>query len=300
MGTRFRVGLTGPDARLGRVRAVDVANLLISWERAASRAAMSILGKSRTAGRRGRTIEDSVRFRLHSITRGSVVAELEVPSLEVDGLELGIDAATLGEMAVQKAIETTEARNDANPEIASALVQLAGELGVGERHESVWIEAKGRQRAKGVIDAPRLAQLRAVVERETPEYRQDRIAGTLVEADFERSTARLRTPEGRAVSVQFDGPLANEIQVALRHPAQLEGTVHFDPRTSLITSVEMRRVVRADQLVLGLASEDFWRNPTVEELARDRGVHPILDIAVLRDDSASEAEVDAFMAALER
>jgi len=75
--------------------------------------------------------------------------------------------------------------------------------------------------------------------------------------------------------------------------------VSFDPRTSFATSVEVRQVTRADQLALGLQSDAFWNDPTMDELIRDRGARAIEDFSLVKDESATPDEIDAFMAALE-
>lgn len=55
---------------------------------------------------------------------------------------------------------------------------------------------------------------------------------------------------------------------------------------------------REDQHIIGFAHRDFWRTPTIEELRREKRVEPVHDLRELRDEGASDDEVDAFMAAL--
>jgi len=298
-GRRIRAGLTGPNAELGKVAAADVARFLLGLERAAARAAMAILGKGSTTGRRGLAIESAVRLRLRSLSSGSIVAELEIPELETDDNGLNLEIQSLGEQAILKTLETARGEQGANPDVANALLMLVNELAVGERYETAWLEPLEPRGPRVVIDREKSIQLRALAEARVSERREDRVVGTLVEADFEKHTARLRTPDGKAMVVRFDDGLADDIQVALRRPAELEGRVSFDPKTSVATSVELRQVMRADQLVLGMNSDLYWRNLTVEQLRLERGVEPVRDLSLLRDDSATAAEVDAFMAAIE-
>jgi hypothetical protein len=290
--------LTGPNAELGKVPAADVARFLLGLERVAARAAMALVGKTVVVGRRGRAIESAVHLRLLSLTRGSVVAELEVPEPAREDSELDLDVRTLGEQAIDATLRAASGEADANPDVVEALVTLINELAVGDRYESAWFERVSSGEPRIVIDRERTTRLRGLARQHVPSVREDRIVGTLVEADFEKRTARLRTPDGKALVAQFADDLAGEIQMALRRPAELEGRISLDPRTSQATSVELRQVWRADQLALGLEPDAFWSNPTIEELRLQRGVEAVSDLSVLRDNSATADEIDAFMAAV--
>ena len=43
----------------------------------------------------------------------------------------------------------------------------------------------------------------------------------------------------------------------------------------------------------------FWANPSVEELRLQQGVEAVTDVTALRESTATQEEVDAFLAALE-
>src|SRR5262249_35355144 len=70
------------------------------------------------------------------------------------------------------------------------------------------------------------------------------LVGTLVEADFERNTARLRLPAGSSVDVSFSAELSDDIHEALRSKARLVGVVQYNPRTSEVKSVLLRALHR--------------------------------------------------------
>lgn len=57
-------------------------------------------------------------------------------------------------------------------------------------------------------------------------------------------------------------------------------------------------MTREDQHPIGFTHRDFWRTPTIEELRREKRVEPVQDLRELRDEDASDVEVDAFMAAI--
>lgn len=291
-----RMGFEGPDAELGRIPAGDVARFLLGLERAMAVSSLALLGREvRQGGRRGRAVEQAIRLRLDAIEAGSVVSVLSLPEEEESSGPLDLDVATLAEQAVDKTIRTVTG-DDQEPAVARALVDLSDSLGIGERYEALWVEREGQ---RGRIDEDRHQQLRELSRTPPREDRDDRVVGTLVEADFEKETARLRVPDGRAVVVQFDETLADEIQQALREPAEFEGRVAYDPKTAVATSVELQTITRADQLIIGFSRGDFWHTPTIEDLRREKQVEPVEDLRELRDEDASDEEVDAFMAAID-
>jgi hypothetical protein len=107
MSTVLRVRLTGEDAELGHVAAGDVARMLLGVERAVARAAGHVIGRQvKPTGRRGRTIEETTRFRLLGIERGSVVGVLELPEEVADNGALDLDTPSLGDLALESALAT--------------------------------------------------------------------------------------------------------------------------------------------------------------------------------------------------
>jgi hypothetical protein len=131
-----------------------------------------------------------------------------------------------------------------------------------------------------------------------PPVRADAVVGVLVEADFEKRTARLRTATEPAVQVAFTSDLDDDIHAALRQPATLRGEVSFDPKTQTARAVALRSVDRGKQLILGIDGEEFWRELSFEDSAQQQGAGSPIDPDLLFDAEASDEERDAFMAAL--
>ncbi len=186
------------------------------------------------------------------------------------------------------------------PDVAEAFVRLADDVGIGVRFDAVTFEHPITAWARPqlvAIDAVARDRLRSAVEAAAL-ARTDRLVGTLVEADFERFTARLRDPAGSRISVRFNVDLADDIQEALRRQAELVGEVEYDPATSEARAVELKRIVREEQLVIGLEPGEFWSAPAIEELAAERGIRPVDDVESLRDHEATEEDVDRLLAAL--
>lgn len=297
----LRVKLEGDEAQLGRVPAADVARLLILLERAAAQAAAVALGQPKTTtGRYKHAIEQAVRFRLVGIEDGSVVPVLELP--EVTSIDpektLDLQVPGLGESAIDALIAAAEDPSD--PVIARALLSVADGMRVGERYESLTfvVASEHRPRREVKVDGETRAHLRDFVDSlPVPLPREDDLVGVLVEADFEKRTARLRTPAVAGVEVSFSDAHAEAIQQALRRNSTVRGDVAYDPMTHVARSIRLTEIVRGvEQLVLD--PDEFWREPSLEELARRQGSGQPVDPADLHDDEATDEERDAFMTAI--
>ncbi len=55
----------------------------------------------------------------------------------------------------------------------------------------------------------------------------------------------------------------------------------------------------AEQLALMPGTEEFWSRRSLDELAEAQGVGVVESVEVLQDDTISEEEAEAFIAALE-
>ena len=302
MESTLQVVLRGDKAVLGEVLASDVARLLGGAERAVARAAERVIGRQpRRSGRRTSVVEAATRFRLRAITSGSVTAVLELPADETtsdDGLDLG--DATLGELAVRDSLVVISGQvND--PYIADALAGLGEELGLGDRYEKLEFEFRTHEEVfHAVIDREAKETLRRVARASPGPIAPSHLVGTLVEADFESRTARLRTSARDAVRVSFEEGLAEEIRSALRRQADLEGIVRYDQEAGRAVSVELRSITRTEQLMINPDEIDFWSAPTLEALAEAQGVDPITRAELLRDQTEiDEEELDTFFSTLE-
>ena len=295
MSRRFRVELRGQDARLGVVPAADVARLLLGVERALARQTAHALG--RPAAERGRweaVVANAVRVRLAAIEEGSVVPVLELPDFGVDGLAL--QAETLGEEALTQILDVISGDRSPEPDVAQAFTSLANDLDIGRRYESIVFDhTNGGGRRVAVIDAPARSRMQEAATRPT-EQRPAAVRGTLVEADFERYSARLRTPTGAAVSVTFSPELADAIDEALRRPAEFEGEVTYDPNSAVATAIRLREVIRPQRL---WESEDYFTPQSLADLAASGAVVAVARVDELHAAGPSEGDdLDAFFAAI--
>jgi hypothetical protein len=297
----FRVKLEGEQAHLGRVPAADVARLLLLLEKAAAQAAAVILHQPKTTtGRYKGVIEQAVHFRLVAIEKGSVVPVLELPDATPSELSatLDFDVVPLGELAVNALLDAAEEPTDLL--IAKAILDVADGMFVGERYDAIVIDlpADGRHRRKAKIDGKSRRRLRKYVDAApAPTPRTDDLVGTLFEADFERRTAKLRTPADAAIDVSFSDEQADSIHAALRQSSTVHGDVLYDPTTRTAKSVRLTEIVRGiEQLVLDPG--EFWGEVSFDDLAQRQESGRPVDPRDLYDDTATDDERDAVMAAL--
>lgn len=305
MSRIIRAKLTGPDARLGEVPAADVARLIIGLERALARAAYVALGTSRgqQSGRHRAAIERASRLRFVGVEGGSVVQLLALPDRGTpspDELPLTVeDLSAAAFVELTRAIQS--GADDTDAELAAALAQLGDELGVGERNEQIVLGEAGpdphaEPASTVIIDESVRRRMRAIASR--PHRAQDdTLVGVLVEADFERRTARLQPTVGSAVTVTFADEMADDLYMALRRPAQLQGNVRYDAKTAAAKEIELARVTRSEQLAL--ESQAFFESYSVDELALEQGVPgPISDPSKLSDPDLTDEERAGFLASL--
>jgi len=296
----LRLVLEGGHARLGEVPAIDVARLIEGTIRAIARSAEVIAGREPgRVGRRGAPTENATRFVLTGVQSGSVAVLMRGPEQTSTGGVLGLelDDPRLTELALTNALDSLLGVEE-DPYIARGLADLADELAIGTRYTRLRFEVQGgsAQTRSGVLNQATRARLHQVAERSTTTA-PTAIAGTLVEADFERHTARIRTPSNRNVRVDFLDDHADEIQRALRQNAEFDGVVTFDPATNQAIAVEMRAIRRTHQLGLDLNDADYWDSVTIAEIADEQGVASV-DLAAIRDAAATPDGLDRFFEAL--
>jgi hypothetical protein len=266
-GEEFRATLRGSDASLGVVRASDIAGL----ESAVAAAAYATLGKPRrgSTGRHRAAIEAASRLVFQDVEPGSVVAVLRLPQLaEVTDATFDVEVDDLAGAAFDRLVASfTQPDDQVDAGIAKALADLGQELGIGDRHDELLLTS-ARTAAAGHLDASTKERMRRLAD--APLGQQpDVVVGTLREADFDRRTARLHATTGETVAVEFPAELDNEIQEALRAQAAFEGIITFDPSTSTVKRVELRRISVPEPLPFDTSA--FWVTAPIADLALAQG-----------------------------
>lgn len=305
MTTRYVLRLTGDKARLGELYASDVARLIDGIERAVARTAAQLVGRAPGAtGRLPNTVARAARLRLVDIKKGSFVMELaplgaptDQEATEQEALDL--DDPQLTDSSISTIIDVLSGSETGFPEAATALNQLAEDLGIGERYDALALAQSGDAPREAVLDSTARQRLSTATQPRTRSDDDGALVGTLYEADFERNTARLRTSHGPSVNVRFDDDHAQDIKRALRENSQLQGRITYNETTSAIVSVDLTEIAPAEQLALMPSVEEFWSKRSLDELAEAQGVGVVESVEVLQDETISDEEAEAFIAALE-
>jgi len=158
--------------------------------------------------RRGRAIEETTRFRLLSVERGSIVGVLELPEEAANADTLNVDVPSLGPLALGSALATAAGEETEQADVAEAVVRLADGVGVGSRFQALKLEAEGpAERTTVTLDRPARDRLFEIVSA-TPSARDDSLVGVLVEADFESNTAHHRGASASRFASRPSSPTA--------------------------------------------------------------------------------------------
>ena len=212
---------------------------------------------------------------------------------------MDLDDSQLSESAIRTIIDVLSGSETGFPEATTALIQLAEDLDIGERYDALALTQPGDVPHEAVLDRSARRRLSGAAPKRTRSDDEGTLAGTLYEADFERNTARLRASHGPSVTVRFDDDHAQDIKQALRENSQLQGRITYNEATSAIVSVDLIGIAPAEQLVLMPGVEEFWSRRSLDELAQAQGVGVVESVEMLQDDTISDEEAEAFIAALE-
>lgn len=303
----LRVRLEGENVSLGTVPASDVANLLLLVERVIARAASVEVGRpSRRTGRRERAVAEASHLLLVDIKSGSVVPVLELPISYPDPDEpqqaMEMNDEQLSESAVRHVLDTLSGEPDRHPYVIEALALMAEQMGVGERYSRISFEFTGSSShpRESALDPQLAKEMQEQVERYRTATSHGLLVGTLVEADFEALTARLRSSEGILVAVKFEESMGPEIKDALTEPGALRGWITYDPVSQMAQSIDLQAVVKSHQSELDFETEAFGRHRSFSELQAEQGISGIVDLNDLADTESAEADLDEYEAALGR
>ena len=296
---RYQVRLVGGEAKLGHVEAADVARLVLGVERAVARAAGAAVGRPvKRSGRRGKLLEEASNFRLVGVHEGSVVLDMELPSTSRSD-ELDLDIASLGDLGWELAISAIVGDTQADLGVVRSLADLADQLNIGVKYEAIEFK-RVSDKAPARLDGRQRRRLREVADEQEHFLMDAGVAGTLVEANFERFTAQVRTPEAQLVEVVFEDDQSDEVQDALRQQSSFEGEVEVDPITRGVKSIRLRQMTRVEQMILGAEEAGaFWRSPSFSELQATQDTRPVTSFEGLRDGSLTDAEFDEFLSVLD-
>jgi hypothetical protein len=307
MDRTVRAVLEGSDAAPGRIAATDVARLLLGLQTALMRAAHVVLGRPKRApvGRYEADIERATRLRFVAVEEGSFAGVLALPDVTLS-MEpaMDLDIADLGYLAWQRLLDAIDAPTEigVDPMLAQAVARLAEDVNIAGRATRIRLEAidaAGQVERQAVIDEGVRDRMRAVSVSEIQQ--QDVLTGRLMEADFEKRTARLHRPTSDKVTVIFAEDQADQVQAALREPGTFVGDVVYDQSTNRIVNIYLRQVVAArEQLPLFSDVTEFHEHRSVAELAAEQHVRGPQPLASLRSEVLDADDLTEFAESAEQ
>ncbi len=270
--TVIRAILTGEQDELGEIPAGDLAKLILGLQSALAAAASTVVRQRRRSGtgRHPAAIEAASRLRFQGVEPGSVRAVFALPEVQLDDGAGRDDAPDLSQLAFGRLVDALRADEaDLDPELARAIARLGNDLNIGVGGRRLELTSSGHR--SGVLDAETRSRMNRTARRRPPR-RDDVIVGNLVEADFERNTARVQPVAGPPVQITFPDEMADLVQANLRHVGEWHGEVSLDPATSAVNRMAVEELRVAEPLALGIEADSFWHHSTVEQLAREQGV----------------------------
>ncbi len=281
----------------------DIAAMLEGFAILIARGSADILHRPMHpgAGRQEGPIEEASRIRLVSLTSGSIVAAV-LPAAPRPLPEGGFDfgAETLSEQAIGLVLDVADGQTEGHADLARALVDFV-ERHVG-RNEGAVLRLEDRRpnhRREIIVDTARRTELRKKVEAAAlPSVSTKDVTGRLFEANLETHSAKVRTPMGERVDVQFAPEYDAQISQLLGNRTALRGEITYDPSTQRAKAVRIREIVAGDQMGLDFGGVDFWIDRPVSELISEAGAIPVENPADLELSGVSEEEWSALYEAL--
>lgn len=278
----------GPAVARGRVSVPEFVRVLDGIQRSLVIVGQDLMGRQRTRGPVPQTYTEQLTLELVATEPGSFTATLALPEPRTPAL---ID---LGEEALDKVLEGIEAefKKSVAPvlsEAARAVVRETILKAVG-RDTRLTIRG-GKARREIVISEDAVNQAQAFVA-EMPRPRgRTQLVGRLLEIDFKDHTAEVWDASGRMTRVRFDEELADVLKAAARMQVVVEGDAEVDDR-GRARGFEIEGVNTLD------IPDEFWKNPTLDELIREQGIQPIRSIQDLAVPSFADEDVESLLSEL--
>jgi hypothetical protein len=121
--------------------------------------------------------------------------------------------------------------------------------------------------------------------------------GRLEMADFKPDDYKclIHAPSGQRVVCTFTRELEDDVYRALRHVARVTGLATYVRPSDRLEKIALRTVQILDPFLD--QTETFFQHRTLDQLTREQGVDPAVDLRTLRDAWPDDEDVDAFLAA---
>lgn len=271
---RFR----GPGVQAGRILLADLVQFGRQLQTAVDRVALVLSGEASSTqrGRRPEHIRSACALEVVALNRGSfeMALDLRRDQLPLAGMDTGpavLEKLIGGLSAVAGEQEALPSGYDAG--VLAAWREAARLLDHGL--ETIDLSFRSGSTALEVSYDRRVHE-RIVARIQAPVRNLRTIEGRLMMADFKDSGRRCRVhpPLGSPVEIEFPEALENAVYDHLRSFVRVTGEAEQHAQTGRIRVLRLRDIeeITLDATSSGSAAEDFWREPSLEELAVEQGI----------------------------
>lgn len=299
-GVLFRLKVTGPGIKGGRVPVPDLVRICSEVQAAVNRQAEALEGKETL---RPGPFTARARFEctleLLGIREGSAVLPFGLlkPQMPLDFSRV----TTLGAEAVAEVAEAVEALEAGRTRPIDRGVldsfQNLGEVFDQKRVSTIQFVVSKRVAKKRRVEATFNATVRKrVLARLKHPTRATRVVeGILEMADFKPSDhrCRLTPPLGPPVGCTFDEDRENQVQEFLRKPVRAQGEATLDPYSGRIESLHINTIEPIQSFSVG--AEEFHAARSIQELAAMQGVEPLKNAGVLAGVLSESDDLDGIL-----
>jgi hypothetical protein len=275
----------GPAVERGRVSVPEFVRVLDGIQRSLIIVGQELMGRHRTRGPVPQTYIQQLTLQLVATEAGSFKATLELPHMDRPPL------LDVGEEALDRILEGIQAEYSNNvarilPISARTIIQETVFKAVGQ--DTRLTLRGGRGRREVVLTPERVGQPQAI-ELSTPTRGRSRLVGRVLEVDFKDKTAEVWDASGKMTRVRFPEELADTLQTVARMQIVIDGDAETDD-LGRTRSFDIKEVATID------IKDDFWKNPSLEELVRQQNVKPLGSASDLAAPSFADEDVDALIA----
>ncbi|MCA1840405.1 MAG: hypothetical protein ABR507_07945 [Actinomycetota bacterium] len=301
----FRIKIDGEDIQPGKVSLRDLKDLIEKIQSGVERVARVMLGDPGSApGPLPKNIKDATELLLVGVETGSAVLSVELApqAEENDSAQLFQSPSNLGLRAVDSFVQglhqletqpsaaVPNSWDNSVMEVAESLFQLTQ-----ERNFSVTLTSQipqGQEKSARVSpDNVDRFQIR-----HAPIRRPRTARGTLIMVDLETGRVDVKPEGGRRVQCVFPEELRPDVERLIGQSVEARGEEEYD--------VALNKASKLEISTMGPAGEqerldaDFWRNPSLAELAETQGIGPIRSLADLPTAEISDEDFEVLAESL--
>jgi len=311
----LKIRFVGKAVGPGKIPVEHLLRFLANFNKALQRSGMVLTGEgdSLRRGARDKSVKGTLALDLVLLTHGSPAAVL---GFERSQMQQDLPGMDFGFVILEKALsglQQVQRTENALPEGCDAGVLLAWrDAGMLFKQGIDAIQFTLNHRETPLVTTytqEGFENLQRKIQAQGPQLNIRTIEGRLLMADFKEHGTRCRIHPsiGDPILCLFDEEQKDEVLEDMLHYVRIVGEALEDPTSGKITSIKLHDIERledredeaAELLPQGVPiPQDFWRSPSLDELALAQNVQPMQDVESLfgtwpgDDDDGFEIAID--------